>query len=148
MRSVIRPLGVSLLILYGCGGGGEVPAASNAHADSVAFALSQITVETFDTIAWPSDSAALARGALVWSTSCQRCHATDGSGTAGFVQHGDTLRPPDFRDDTWTMGRDRDALRRAIYTGTEEGMPHWGLVGLKPRDADASALYIQQVLTW
>jgi mono/diheme cytochrome c family protein len=148
MRSVLRPLGVSLLILYGCGGGGEAPQATNAHTDSVALALSHLTVETFDTIKWPSDSVALARGALVWSTSCQRCHAADGSGTAGFVQKGDTLRPPDFRADTWTLGRDREALRRQIYTGTEDGMPHWSLIGLKPRDVDATALYIQKVLTW
>jgi mono/diheme cytochrome c family protein len=149
MRCVIRPLGVSLLVvLYGCGGGGGSQQASMTHSDSVALALSQLSAETFDTIAWASDSVALARGQLVWSTSCQKCHSADGSGDAGFVSGGQTLVPADFRSDTWTLGRDRDGLRRAVYTGTEEGMPHWGLVGLKPRDVDAVALYIQQVLTW
>jgi mono/diheme cytochrome c family protein len=148
MRCVIRPLGVALLVvLYGCGGGGSQQA-SATHADSVALALSQLTVETFDTIAWASDSVALARGQLVWSTSCQKCHSADGSGDAGFVAAGRTLVPADFRSDTWQLGRDGEGLRRAVYTGTEEGMPHWGLVGLKPRDVDAVALYIERVLTW
>jgi mono/diheme cytochrome c family protein len=147
MKSLTGPLGVSLLILYGCGGGGS-PQVSSGHADSVAFAQSQITVEMFDTIQWPSDSVALARGALVWSTSCQKCHGVDGSGDGGFVQGGETLRPPDFRLDTWQLGHDRDGLRRQIFTGTAEGMPHWGLVGLKPRDVDAVSLYIQRTLSW
>jgi mono/diheme cytochrome c family protein len=147
MRSVIGPLGVSLLILSGCGGD-DTPPASSSHADSVGIALSQLTAETFDTVQWASDSVALARGALVWSTSCQKCHDADGSGDAGFVQHGDTLRPPDFTADTWALGHDREALRRQVFTGTEEGMPHWGLIGLKPRDVDAVSLYIQRTLSW
>jgi mono/diheme cytochrome c family protein len=147
MRSVIGPLGVSLLILSGCGGG-DRPAASAGHADSVGIALSQLTVETFDTIQWASDSVALARGALVWTTSCQKCHSADGSGDAGFVQRGETLRPPDFRADTWTLGHDGAELRRQVYTGTADGMPHWGLIGLKPRDVDAVSLYIQRTLSW
>lgn len=150
MKSVRWLVALSVLMAAGCGGSGDrpsaEPSASAAHADSVAFASSQITAEMFDTINWPADSAALARGAVVWTFSCRRCHGDEGHGDGGFVQGGDTIVPPSLREYYWRYAEDRDGLRRQIYTGTAEGMPHWGLVGLKPRDVDAVALYIQRVL--
>jgi hypothetical protein len=33
-----------------------------------------------------------------------------------------------------------------VFTGTANGMPHWGLHGLKARDVDAAARYIATAL--
>lgn len=146
MRSVHWSVALLLLVAYGCGGGTGTPPAASAGADSVNLALSQFETEAFDTIQWPSDSAAVARGAVVWVYSCRRCHGDEGYGDAGFVQGGETLEPPSLRAPDWRFDDDLDGLRRQVYTGTEEGMPHWGLVGLKPRDIDAVSRYIQQVI--
>jgi mono/diheme cytochrome c family protein len=146
MRSVHWPVGLLALVAFGCGGSGDTAPGSRATSDSVAVALGEMTPEMFDTIQWASDSAAIARGSVVWVYSCRRCHGDDGYGDAGFVQGGVTLEPPSIRAPDWPYANDRDAIRRLTYTGTEEGMPHWGLVGLKPRDIDAVTTYIQHVI--
>jgi mono/diheme cytochrome c family protein len=117
-----------------------------AHADSVMLAEEMYDPAVFDTIAWESPEAALERGAVVFSFSCQKCHGPVGAGDGGFVQQGDTLRPPSFLADDWQFAQDRDGLRKRVFTGTAEGMPHWGFYGLKFRDIDAVAIYIQGTL--
>jgi mono/diheme cytochrome c family protein len=141
--SSVPPLLLAALIAAGCGGNPDGAAMSG---DSTQIAASLLTPETFDTIQWPSDSAAIARGAVVWSYSCRKCHGDWGGGDGGFVQRGDTVRPPNFHDPDWRYANDRVAMRRQIFTGTNDGMPHWGMVGLKPRDMDAVTHYIQRVL--
>jgi mono/diheme cytochrome c family protein len=146
MKSARWLVGLSLA-LVACGGSGEQPARSSAaHTDSVELAASRLNPEMFDTIAWPSDSAAVDRGSVVWTYSCRRCHGDHGLGDGGFAQAGDTIRPPSLVEPGWRFANDREGLRQQVFTGTSEGMPHWGLVGLKPRDVDAVALYIQLVL--
>jgi mono/diheme cytochrome c family protein len=136
---------VALAVASGCAQDQENETAVVA-ADSVALAAALITPEMFDTISWVADSAAVSRGAVVWSYSCRKCHGNSGAGDGGWVQNGDTLRPPSFLAADWQYAGDRGALREQIYTGTNEGMPHWGLAGLKPRDIDAVSLYITRVL--
>jgi mono/diheme cytochrome c family protein len=46
----------------------------------------------------------------------------------------------------WEKAGDLPAIRRAIYVGHESEMPSWGLVGLKYRDIDAVAHYIDDLL--
>lgn len=145
MRSMTWSVGLLLVMTYACGSEGA-PRAGSARPDSVGLALSQLTAETFDTIQWPADSVALARGAVVWVYSCRRCHGDEGYGDGGFVQRGVTLEPPSLRAPDWRFRDDLDGIRRQVYVGTEDGMPHWGLVGLKPRDIDAVSRYIQQVV--
>jgi mono/diheme cytochrome c family protein len=137
-------LAVALLI-GGCGERGERQA-RDAAADSVSIALAMLSPATFDTIAWPSDSAAIARGAVVWTYSCRKCHGTDGRGDGGFVVKGDTVRPPSLLGADWRFADDRGAMREQVFAGTTDGMPHWGLAGLKPRDIDAVTLYIERIL--
>jgi mono/diheme cytochrome c family protein len=147
MRSATWSLVVALVVaVAGCGG--EQAERQAAAPDSVALALAVITPATFDTVSWPSDSAAIARGAVVWTYSCRKCHGVDGSGNGGFVQQGDTVRPPTLLAPEWRLAGDRAAVREQIFTGTNAGMPHWGIVGLKPRDVDAAAIYIEKMLRW
>jgi mono/diheme cytochrome c family protein len=146
MRSGLWLVVLSLVIGSACDRGPDPEPSAQSHADSVAMAEAQLTPEMFDSISWASETAALERGAVVWTYSCRRCHGDYGRGDGGFVQAGDTLRPPSIVDYEWRFADDREGMRRVIFTGTDGRMPHWGLVGLKPRDADAVSLYILHVL--
>ena len=116
-------------------------------ADSAEYAASLFDASTFDTISWESSQEAVERGRVVFAFSCEKCHGTGGAGDGGFVADGDTLRPPSFLAPDWAFADDREGLRRQVFTGTgTEGMPHWGLEGLKYRDIDAVATYIQEGL--
>lgn len=142
----MRGIGLGLAVLMGvaaCGGGGaETEAAATQEVDSVALAAEAFDAAAFDTITWESNQKAMERGAVVWAYSCQKCHGERGRGDAGFVLRGDTLQPPSFLAVDWPYASDPVGLRRAIYTGNQEGMPHWGLIGLKPKDIDAVARFI------
>ena len=136
-------------LLAACGGGAKQEQAAGPAADSAALALEQYNPAVFDTISWPADSAQTNRGGVVWQFSCKKCHGQlghgDGEGLAELAQAGDTIKPPNFSTD-WKFGTDRDALIKAIYAGSKEGMPHWGVSGLKPRDIDAVGAYVLQNL--
>lgn len=152
MRRV--PLGLAVTFLaVACGGGQKQ---SSAGPDSAAIALQQYSPTLFDTISWPADSAAMNRGSVVWEFSCQRCHGATGAGDAKFVAQvqdstgkmvNDTLKPPSFLEPGWQYATDKQALTKFIYVGSGvKPMPHWGIKGLKPRDIDAVATYIQKVV--
>jgi len=117
-----------------------------AQADSVMLAESMYDPAAFDTIAWPTHQDKLDRGSVVWGVSCSKCHGRTGAGDGRFVMNGDTLMPPSFLAEEWQFAEDVDGLRKQVFTGTAEGMPHWGFYGLKFRDIDAVAVYIQERL--
>ena len=150
MKTSAKSLLVVLLMLFvGCTAAEEGPSAEEVEAaalaaqiDSVEQALAMLTPEAFDSISWDSDQAALDRGAVVFSVSCAKCHGRQGAGDGGMVQQGDTLVPPTFLVADWRFAEDHDNLRRHIFAGTVNGMPHWGLHGLKLRDVDGVARYI------
>ncbi|HSR40647.1 MAG TPA: cytochrome c [Longimicrobiales bacterium] len=138
---------VGILWIGGCGPPDGPPEESGpTGADSVRAAEQMFSPEAFDTITWETHQARLDRGAVVWRISCTKCHGNAGRGDGGFVTEGDTLRPPSFVEPDWVLADDVTALRRRIYTGTEEGMPHWGLEGLTYRDIDAVATYILEAV--
>ena len=56
------------------------------------------------------------------------------------------LDMPDLVAVDWDKAGDMPEIRRAIYVGHESEMPSWGLVGLKYRDIDAVAHYINDLL--
>jgi mono/diheme cytochrome c family protein len=148
MKSVLWLVVVTAMV-SACGGSGDRAADASApgvHGDSVALATEQLTAATFDTVVWQSDSAAVARGGVVWTYSCRRCHGDYGRGDGRFVMAGDTIRPPSLVGPGWRFAGDHEGMRQVIFTGTAEGMPHWGVVGLKPRDVDAVATYISTVI--
>jgi len=141
MRWIPMTLAAALLFAA-CGGGELAEDTRQAAPDSMALADSLFDPSIFDTIEWETRERALARGQVVYRFSCLKCHGARGLGDAGFVLRGDTLRPPSFREPTWQFAGDKEGIRRQVFVGTEEGMPHWGLVGLGPRDLDAVAIYI------
>lgn len=150
MRLLAIPV-LGLLVVAACADSEERAAQAEearraAAADTVRLAAAAYDEAGFDAIEWDADSVALSRGSVVWSFSCTKCHGLTGLGDGGFVLRGDTLRPPSFLAADWRFADDLDGLRRYIFAGNVEGMPHWGIVGLKPIDIDAVGRYIQGVL--
>jgi mono/diheme cytochrome c family protein len=144
MRWIAMPLAVALAF-SGCAPGepAEDEATADTAAASMAMAQEAYDPAVFDTVTWESQQAAVERGQVVYRFSCLKCHGERGLGDAGFVRGGDTLRPPSFREPDWPYAGDKNGIREQIFVGTAEGMPHWGLTTLSPKDIDAVAEYIQ-----
>jgi len=151
MRAVLTLGALSILVLGACTSAEERAAREEearrqAQSDSVMLAEEMYDPGVFDTISWESEEDAIERGGVVFRYSCTKCHGSEGAGDGGFVQRGDTLRPPSFLADDWELAGNVEAVRHRVFTGTAEGMPHWGFYGLSFRDIDAVARYIQQEL--
>lgn len=147
-RAASLALAGATFLFVACGGGepAETEAQGPSVADSIQTALDQYDPAAFDTVTWESHNDAVVRGSVVFSYSCARCHGTHGEGDGRFVTQGDTLFPPDFTEADWRFAEDLEALRQYIYVGDEGGMPHWGLEGLKYKDVDAVAKFLQDGL--
>ena len=117
--------------------------AAAARADSLRMAQEAFDPAAFDTVTWESPQARVDRGATVYRYSCVRCHGDTGEAEATVVFRGDTLNPPSLIQEDWALAEDVEGLQSAIFTGTAEGMPHFGMVGLGARDIDAVIGYIQ-----
>jgi mono/diheme cytochrome c family protein len=150
----IRFLGglVVVALVWACGGpsaeeqrAAAVEARLAARADSVAQAAAVYEAAAFDTIQWPSDNDMWERGGVVWSFSCQTCHGSDGVGQ-GETAVSANLDMPDLVAADWDKAGNLPEIRKSIYIGHESEMPSWGLVGLKYRDIDAVAHYIDDLL--
>ena len=133
----------SLIGLAACNETPQTSAGSEPARDTLAVANAEFDEAVFDTIQWPSDSAAVVRGAVVWKIGCAQCHGLEGRGDAHFVnERGDTLKPPSFVAADWKLAQNPAAIRRKVYVGNTQGMPHWGLRRMALRDIDAVAQYI------
>lgn len=150
----IRFLGAfaAAALISACGGPSaeEQRAAANdarlaARADSVAQAAAAYDPAAFDTIQWASDNDMWERGGVVWSFSCQTCHGSDGQGQ-GETAMAANLAMPNLVAVDWEKAGNLPEIRQSIYVGHESEMPSWGLVGLKYRDIDAVARYIDDLL--
>lgn len=140
----------AVVLLAACGSEPDVdvdPEARlrSARADSVRMAEAIYDASTFDTIQWESEEALLSRGRTVWTYSCQKCHGTDGRGRGEYAVQS-ALEPPDLGAPDWSHRGDVAAIRHRIFVGHEGAMPNWGLHGLKYRDIDAVATYIDRVV--
>lgn len=120
-------------------------ARAQAQADSVQMAEDAYDATVFDTITWESPQARLERGAVVYRSSCAKCHGPNGGGNGE-----DALRlqiaVPSFLDPAWQYAGDVAAIRHATFVGHVGWMPEWGLIGLKYKDLDAVAGYIAETL--
>lgn len=133
-----------LLVLGACGGESEAEIEARraqAERDSIAMADSMFNPAVFDTVKWENADARLERGALVWRTSCEKCHGAGGQGGGELAQQFELEVPPLALDTTDVAG-----IRRAIFVGHEGAMPEWGLHGLKYRDIDAVTAKIIELL--
>lgn len=78
------------------------------------------------------DSATVADGAQVFTTTCAVCHAASGGGGIG----------PNLTDDAWLHGGSPDAIYKTINEGvTGKGMPAWG-PQLGSKRVKAAAAYV------
>ncbi len=150
MRGILA-LAFSCLVLIasaGCGGESEAERAARmqaARADSVTMADQAYDATVFDTISWESSEARVARGAIVWRTSCEKCHGAEGRGDGEYArQLGAEV--PSFMDPGWAYAYELDSLRHKIFVGHEGEMPNWGIVGLGYSDIDALAGYINSLV--
>ncbi|MCA9736508.1 MAG: c-type cytochrome [Gemmatimonadota bacterium] len=138
---------LSLVSALACANESPGPSPAETLAlDTLRTAEAAYDPAAFDSISWENPAAANERGAVVFRFSCEKCHGPRGYGDGGFVSRGDTVRPPSFRESDWRFVEDHEGLRRHIFVGTADGMPHWGLEGLKPRDVDAVAHYLREGL--
>lgn len=136
---------VPLLVALGCDRpGDEIPREPDPRAaDAVRLADQRFDPAAFDALDPISPETVMERGRIVYEVSCAKCHGAGGQGDGGFVFRGDTLRPRSFQDPSWEEIHEPMELRRMIFVGTAEGMPHWGIRGLAVRDVDAVARYIE-----
>jgi mono/diheme cytochrome c family protein len=137
-------------VAIGCGGEEAAPlddaaARQAARADSVEMAEAQYDPAAFDTISWATEAELYERGGVVFAYSCAKCHGSDGAGGGELaVQH--ELEMPSLIVEDWQYAGDIPKIRHRIYVGHESEMPSWGLYGLKYRDIDAVARYIDEII--
>ena len=111
--------------------------AQAAGADSL------LTAATFDTIRFASDSARSFEGNNVYAARCRDCHGFRGEGNTAYTRE-HNLNPPSLVREAWPYA-DIAILRNRIFTG-HGNMPTWGVAGITPREIDAVAFYVGEVL--
>jgi mono/diheme cytochrome c family protein len=110
-----------------------------ARADSLFDAV------RFDTVTWASDSLRAMAGNVVFSASCRNCHGPMGQGNMAYAAQRN-LDVPSLVAEDWRYEGQPDSVRHRIFVGHIEGMPTWGIAGLTPREIDAVAFYLLEVL--
>jgi mono/diheme cytochrome c family protein len=115
-----------------------------SREDQVLQADSLLVAETFDTIAWASDSDRAFYGNNVYAAKCRSCHGPLGAGDTEYARQQRLTVPSLVREDL--PYTNIAAMRRIIFIGHPTGMPTWGVAGIAPREIDAVAYYLLEVL--
>ncbi len=136
---IARLVGVGLL-LSGCGHDFEPP----DRGQRVREAEAAFTPALFDSVAWASDSVRAVEGNLVYAEKCRRCHGPLGRGQTDYARER-RLEVPSLVAADWPLAR-ADTLRHVVFVGHEDGMPIYGEGGISPREIDAVAHYILEVM--
>jgi mono/diheme cytochrome c family protein len=114
------------------------------RAEQVLEAEAMLTPETFDTVTWTSAQERAYAGNNVYAAKCRSCHGYMGEGDTEYARQRNVTVPslvrPDWPDD------DVPSVRRRVYTGHPAGMPTFGVAGITPREIDAVAYYLVEVL--
>lgn len=98
----------------------------------------------FDSVTWSEGEDRNGVGNEIYAEKCRKCHGALGRGGADYaVQRGLTV--PSLVEPDWAYAT-MDSLHKTIYVGHEEGMPGYGDGGITPREIDAVASYILEVL--
>jgi cytochrome c len=112
--------------------------------EQVTEAAAMVTPEMFDTVTWAGSEERAFAGNNVYAARCRSCHGPMGEGETEYAQEHDIEVPSLVRED-WPYP-DVGAVRRVIFAGHPGGMPTWGIAGITPREIDAAAYYIVNVL--
>lgn len=130
------------LVGIGCGEHEFEPPDRAAQVESAGQGFS---MALYDSVAWVSDSARSIDGNIVWSSECRTCHGPLGRGQTSYAaQRG--LEVPSLVEPDWRYANQRDSVLFRIHAGHAGGMPTWSVAGISPREIDAVAYYLLDVL--
>ena len=98
----------------------------------------------FDSITWGEGEDRNVLGNEIYAEKCRKCHGPLGRGETDYA-HERGLTIPSLVEPQWPFAN-MDSLHKTIYVGHEGGMPVYGNGGITPREIDAVASYILNVL--
>lgn len=111
----------------------------------VSEAAEQFSMAAYDTVTWASDSIRALEGNVVWSSQCRNCHGPLGMGATAYAEN-QGLDVPSVVGADWRYAGQRDSVLLRIHSGHADGMPTWSVAGISPREIDAVAYYLLEVL--
>ena len=127
--------------LASCGGHDFEPP---DRGERVRHALAEYSPATFDTITWASEEDRTTLGNQIYVENCRDCHGPLGRGRTDYARE-QGLDVPSLVEPGWPLAV-ADSLHKVIFVGHEEGMPIYADGAISPREIDAVAGYILQVL--
>lgn len=136
---VLLPVGLALAVST-CGHEFEPP----DRGERVRAAEASYNAALFDSITWAPEQDRDFLGNEVYIDKCRNCHGPMGRGQTPYSMER-RLEVPSLVEPTWRLAS-MDSLHHVIYVGHEEGMPIYGSGGITPREIDAVAAYILNVL--
>jgi hypothetical protein len=132
---------VATAALFGCGHHFEPP----SEEERIVEADDLYDPQIFDTVVWESPHIRDVEGDVVFASKCRNCHGVMGAGGTAYALQRD-LEVPSLVEAHWAFAGDLEGLRHHIFIGHMTGMPTWGVAGITPREIDAAAHYILELL--
>lgn len=114
------------------------------RTEQIRMATAAYAPSIFDTVAWGTPEERETEGNRVYVNHCRNCHGPLGAGDTEYARERG-LQVPSLVEAGWPKA-DRDSVRLAAYAGHEAGMPVFGAHKLTPREIDAVAAYVLDVL--